>query len=32
VADDWARLGFEKTTSNGRRFYRGVGLRLAGER
>ncbi|MBA3387759.1 MAG: hypothetical protein H0U02_00130 [Rubrobacter sp.] len=32
VADDWARLGFEKTTSNGRRFYRGVGLPLAGER
>jgi putative DNA primase/helicase len=32
VADDWARLGFEKTASNGRRFYRGVALRLAGER
>jgi len=32
LADDWARLGFEKTTSNGRRFYRGVTLRLAGER
>jgi putative DNA primase/helicase len=32
LADDWARLGFEKTASNGRRFYRGVTLRLAGER
>lgn len=32
VADDWARLGFEKTAVNGRRFYRGVALRLAGER
>lgn len=32
VADDWARLGFEKTTANGRRFYRGVGLRLPGAR
>jgi putative DNA primase/helicase len=32
VADDWARLGFEKTASNGRRFYRGVALRFAGER
>jgi P4 family phage/plasmid primase-like protien len=32
LADDWARLGFEKTASNGRRFYRGVALRLAGER
>jgi putative DNA primase/helicase len=32
VADDWARLGFEKTASNGRRFYRGVGLRLPGAR
>jgi putative DNA primase/helicase len=32
VADDWARLGFEKSASNGRRFYRGVALRLAGER
>jgi P4 family phage/plasmid primase-like protien len=32
VADDWARLGFGKTASNGRRFYRGVALRLAGER
>jgi putative DNA primase/helicase len=32
VSDDWARLGFEKTTSNGRRFYRGVGLRLPGAR
>ena len=30
VSDDWARLGFEKTASNGRRFYRGVGLRLPG--
>src|SRR5215210_2689684 len=30
VADDWARLGFEKSASNGRRFYRGVGLRLPG--
>jgi putative DNA primase/helicase len=32
LADDWARLGFEKTASNGRRFYRGLALRLAGER
>jgi P4 family phage/plasmid primase-like protien len=32
LADDWARLGFEKTASNGRRFYRGVTLRLVGER
>jgi P4 family phage/plasmid primase-like protien len=32
LADDWARLGFEKTASNGRRFYRGVKLRLVGER
>jgi putative DNA primase/helicase len=32
LADDWARLGFEKTASNGRRFYRGLTLRLAGER
>jgi putative DNA primase/helicase len=32
VADDWARLGFEKTAANGRRYYRGVALRLAGER
>jgi P4 family phage/plasmid primase-like protien len=32
VSDDWARLGFEKTASNGRRFYRGVGLRLPGAR
>jgi P4 family phage/plasmid primase-like protien len=32
VADDWRRLGFEKTTINGRRFYRGVALRLPGER
>jgi P4 family phage/plasmid primase-like protien len=28
VADDWARLGFEKTAANGRRFYRGVSLQL----
>ncbi len=32
LADDWARLGFEKTASNGRRFYRGLALRLVGER
>jgi putative DNA primase/helicase len=32
LADDWARLGFEKTASNGRRFYRGLALRLAGDR
>jgi putative DNA primase/helicase len=32
LADDWARLGFEKTASNGRRFYKGLTLRLAGER
>jgi putative DNA primase/helicase len=32
LADDWARLGFEKTASNGRRFYRGLALRLAGQR
>jgi putative DNA primase/helicase len=29
VSDDWARLGFEKFAANGRRFYRGVGLRVA---
>jgi hypothetical protein len=32
LADDWARIGFEKTASNGRRFYRGLALRLVGER
>ena len=32
VSDDWTRLGFERFTTNGRRFYRGVGLKLAGER
>jgi P4 family phage/plasmid primase-like protien len=32
VADDWSRLGFEKAAANGRRFYRGVGLRLPGMR
>jgi P4 family phage/plasmid primase-like protien len=28
VAHDWERLGFERTTINGRRFYWGVGLRV----
>jgi putative DNA primase/helicase len=32
LADDWARLGFEKTASNGRRFYRGLALQFVGER
>ena len=32
VAADWARLGFERSTANGRRVYRGVQVRLPGER